>query len=160
MSDRDRAAGTVVDQQLRVDAEAAIDRRAAVGGPCGMIGDVRRVSVAGSAERTAFDAASRQQHGVTVGPVVTTRGGVHSRRAAEIGREDDQCLVEQAALFQVGHQGIERLVQIRQVALLEPDEVVVVRVPVRIEAFGFGLLISTGCSSPVKLGSVLWHPAW
>src|SRR5205823_2903813 len=94
--------------------------------------DVGGVSVARPAQGAALDACPRQYHRVAERPVIATRGSVDARRPAEVAHHHHQRLVQQPAPLQVTQEGIERLVEVGQIYLLQLDEVVAVRVPVRV----------------------------
>ena len=77
----------------------------------------------------AADAAAGHDHRLALRPVVAAGVLVDLRRAAEVAGPVDQRLVQQPAVLQVFEQGGERPVGVRQAAVLERGEVVLVRVP-------------------------------
>ena len=85
-------------------------------GRTGLVDRILAVLVGLAVHRAAGDARSGQDRGETPRPVLAA-GRVllqHVGRAAELARHHDQRIVQHAALFQVGKQCGQRLVQTRQ----------------------------------------------
>ncbi len=77
------------------DALGQIPRRG------GIFRGVGTDGVTGSVDRSALHSAPSQQHGVTIGPVVTASTAVDLRGTTELPRRHDQRRLQQTALFEI-----------------------------------------------------------
>ena len=111
-------------------------------GVTGFAGRIGGVPVAGAVDGAGGHAAAGEHHGVAVRPVVAAPL-VGPRAAgdladlggpAELAHRDDERLVEQAPVVEVGQQGRETAVEHRQDRLLQEREVLAVRVPALVVA--------------------------
>src|SRR5262249_2692615 len=93
--------GAIIDGQVRVDAQAFVDRRADVRRANRAVLDVRVVAVARAADRAAADARPSEHHSVAIRPVVPAWRGVEPWRSPEITHHHHEGLVEQPALIEV-----------------------------------------------------------
>ena len=88
-------------QPARVEAELVQDRGVDVGDVVAVLDGVEAELVGRAVDDAALDAAAGQPDREAVGVVVAAVAALRPGRAAELGRPDDQRLVEQAALLQV-----------------------------------------------------------
>ena len=96
-----------------------IDGRREIGGRGRIAGRIGGVLVGLAVDLAAANAAAGEQDGVALRPVFAAAVAARDlRRAAELGGHNDQRLVQPAGLLQIGHQGVERLVEGRNEVFL------------------------------------------
>ena len=105
IGDGEGAAEAVVDVRIRGNAERIVDRRVQLGGSAGLVdrlgGDLVRLSV----DLSALDSTAGEGDRVRTRVVVPSAVVTDLWRSAELGEEDDQGLIEQAAFVEIGQQG-------------------------------------------------------
>src|ERR1043166_7544724 len=88
-------------ESMRIQPEQVHDRRVDIRDVMPILDGVEAELVGRSMDGAALDAAAGQPARETVDVVIAAGAALRSRRAAELGGEDDNRIVEQAAALQV-----------------------------------------------------------
>ena len=103
-------------EPARVEAELVQDRGVDVGDVVAVLDGVEADLVGRAVDDAALDAAAGHPDREAVDVMVAAVAALRAGRAAELGGEDDERLVEQAALLQVLEQAGDRLVDLARSA--------------------------------------------
>ena len=94
-----------------IEAEKLEDRGVNVGNVMAVLDGVEPELVGGTVDDAALDPSTRQPHGEAVVMVVATVGSLPARSPAELGRPDDDRVVEQPPPFEIDQQSRDRPVR-------------------------------------------------
>ncbi len=126
----DGSALWVLNRRIGIDAERMKDGGMEIGRSTGEFQRCGADAIGFSVDLSAFDARPGIDDREAVRIVVASRTAVDARRSTKIGQGDDQGFIEHVSIRKVVEQCREGAIVRRQHIILEPIEVVAVRIPV------------------------------